>query len=218
MDGKQKMSQFGSSTLAAMKAAGASVPVFVAGTSNKQIPAGDFAGAEDLSNTQTNLANVAAFVAVEYSENANYMPNNVVWHEGIAYKCNENTSGAWDSTKWTAVTVSTILGMFGSVFNGGSLNDAASINVLNNSISFLSSAQSLLTLNVNCAAEEVPNFAVEISTSAAITLTLTKTVNNVATTLYPSDAGGTALKSGKYYQVTCVDNCWTLAEFTPPSP
>lgn len=115
MDGKQKMSQFGSSTLAAMKAAGASVPVFVAGTSNKQIPAGDFAGAEDLSNMQTSLANVAAYVGVEYSENASYTPNNVVWHEGLAYVCIANTSGAWDSAKWTAVTVSTIFGMIGGV-------------------------------------------------------------------------------------------------------
>ena len=115
MDGKQKMSQFGSSTLAAMKAAGAGVPVFVAGTSNKQIPAGDFAGAEDLSNTQASLANVAAYVGVEYSENANYTPNNVVWHEGLAYVCIANTSGAWDSAKWTAVTVSTIFGMIGDV-------------------------------------------------------------------------------------------------------
>ena len=115
MDGKQKMSQFGSSTLASMKAAGAGVPVFVAGTSNKQIPASDFAGAEDLSNTQVNLSNVAAYVGVEYSENANYTPNNVVWHEGLAYVCIANTSGAWDSAKWTAVTVSTIFGTLGGV-------------------------------------------------------------------------------------------------------
>lgn len=115
MDGKQKMSQFGSSTLAAMKAAGAGVPVFVAGTSNKQIPAGDFAGAEDLSNMQTSLANVAAYVGVEYSENASYTPNNVVWHEGLAYVCIANTSGAWNSAKWTAATVSTIFDMIGGV-------------------------------------------------------------------------------------------------------
>lgn len=115
MDGKQKMSQFGFSTLAAMKAAGAGVPVFVAGTSNKQIPAGDFAGAEDLSNMKASLANVAAYVGVEYSENANYTPNNVVWHEGLAYVCIANTSGAWDSAKWTAATVSTIFDMIGDV-------------------------------------------------------------------------------------------------------
>ena len=100
----------------------------------------------------------------------------------------------------------------------GALTDAASVDVTNNATQHLTSAQTALTLNVNCVAGEVPNFAVEISASAAITLTLTKTVNNVATTLYPSEAGGTALESGKYYQVTCVGNCWTLAEFVPPSP
>lgn len=97
--------------------------------------------------------------------------------------------------------------------DAGALTDAASINVTNNATQQLTSAQAALTLNVNCEAGEVPNFAVEISASAAITLTLTKTVNNVATTLYPSEAGGTSLESGKYYQVTCVGNCWTLAEF-----
>lgn len=102
--------------------------------------------------------------------------------------------------------------------DAGALTDAASINVTNNATQQLTSAQTALTLNVNCAEGEVPNFAVEISTSAAITLTLTKTVNNVATTLYPSEAGGTSLESGKYYQVTCVGNCWTLAEFVSPSP
>jgi hypothetical protein len=54
-------------------------------------------------------------VGVEYSENADYTPNVVVWHEGLAYVCIANTSGAWDSTKWTAVTVSTIFDMIGDV-------------------------------------------------------------------------------------------------------
>lgn len=32
---------------------------------------------------------------------------------------------------------------------------------------------------------------------------------------YPSVAGGTEMESGKFYQLTCVGNCWTLAEFVP---
>ena len=111
-----------------------------------------------------------------------------------------------------------IQSIVGSIKNGGTLTDSASVDVPNNSVSSLSTTQSALTLNVNCAAGEVPNFAVEISAGAAVTLTVTKTVGNTVTTLYPSDAGGNALESGKYYQITCVGNCWTLAEFVPPTP
>ena len=103
------------------------------------------------------------------------------------------------------------------LYDAGALTDAASIDVTNNALQQLTSAQAALTLNVNCAEGEVPNYAVEISASAAITLTLTKTVGSTVTTLWPSAAGGTSLESGKYYQVTCVGNCWTLAEFTDPN-
>ena len=106
----------------------------------------------------------------------------------------------------------------GIIKDGGALTDAASIDVPNNSVSTLSIAQSALTLNVNLASGDVPNFAVEITTSAAVTLTVTKTVGNASpVTLNPSEAGGTSLESGKLYQVTCVGSCWTLAEFVAPA-
>lgn len=115
MDGKQKMSQFGSTTLAAAKTAGAGVPVFIAGQSNKQIPAYEIAGAVDLSTVATNLGYVSAFVAVTYSEDASYTAGNVVWHDNAVYRANENTSGAWDSTKWDAVNIGTIFAEIGGV-------------------------------------------------------------------------------------------------------
>lgn len=43
-----KMSQFGTSSYAAMKAAGATVPMTVAGQTNKKVPIGDFASSEDV--------------------------------------------------------------------------------------------------------------------------------------------------------------------------
>lgn len=104
------------------------------------------------------------------------------------------------------------------LLNGGSLTDAASINVPNNALSTLTTAQSTLTLNVNVGASEVPNFAVEVTPSVDVTLTVTKTVGNTTTTLNPSTAGGNSLTTGKLYQLTCVGNCWTLAEFTAPTP
>lgn len=105
----------------------------------------------------------------------------------------------------------------GLLRDAGALTDAASIDVINNATQQLVSAQAALTLNVNCVEGEAPNFAIEISASAAITLTLTKTVGSTVTALWPSEAGGTSLESGKYYQLTCVGNCWTIAEFVDPN-
>lgn len=105
------------------------------------------------------------------------------------------------------------------IADGGTLTDGAIVNVPNNAISFLSSSRSTLTLNVNVDAGELPNFGVEIEANAAITLTVTKTVGNgTPEELYPSEAGGNELANGGYYQITCVGNCWTLAEFVPPTP
>ena len=106
----------------------------------------------------------------------------------------------------------------GSVKNGGALTSAASVNVPNNACSTLSTSEAALTLNVNLADGEIPNFAVEITAGAVITLTVTKTVGSTTTTLNYSSAAGNGLESGKLYQVTCVGNCWTLAEFTAPTP
>lgn len=36
--------------------------------------------------------------------------------------------------------------------------------------------------------------------------------------LVTSGAGGNSLTTGKLYQLTCVGSCWTLAEFTVPTP
>lgn len=103
------------------------------------------------------------------------------------------------------------------VIDGGTLTDATSITVENNALSRLSTSQSALTLNVNLAAGEVANFAVEIAASANVTLAVTSTVGGVTTTLKKSAAGGDSLESGKFYQMTCVGSCWTLAEFDAPS-
>ncbi len=103
------------------------------------------------------------------------------------------------------------------VVDGGTLTDAASITVDNNALSKLSTAQSTLTLNVDLAAGEVANFAVEIAAVANVTLTVTSTTGSTVKTLYKSKAGGNSLENGKFYQMTCVGSCWTLAEFEVPS-
>lgn len=105
----------------------------------------------------------------------------------------------------------------GTVSDGGVLTDAASIDVQNNALSTLTTAQSALTLNVNVSAGEIPNFAVEITATVAVTLTVTKTVGGTATTLKYSEAGGYELEASKTYQLTCVGSCWTVAEFVEPA-
>ena len=123
-----------------------------------------------------------------------------------------------DASSNNAVQNSTLYTVIGAIKNGGALTDGASVTVPNNALSTLSTAQSTLTLNVNVGSNDVPNFAVEVSPSADCTLTVTKTVGNTTTTLNPSVAGGNSLTTGKLYQVTCVGNCWTLAEFGVPTP
>lgn len=118
-----------------------------------------------------------------------------------------------DTTYATKAEVAEVIAKIGSIADGGTLTDGATVNVINNAVSKLTTAQSTLTLNVNLAPGEVANFAVEVNTTANATLTVTSTSGSAITTLRQSIAGGTSLESGKHYQVTCVGTCWTLAEF-----
>lgn len=124
----------------------------------------------------------------------------------------------------SSVALSELVGGGSCIEDGGTLIDDSIIDVPNNASSTLTSEQETLTLNVNVDEGEVPNFAVEILAETNIELTVTKTVGNgTPVTLYASSTGGSSLVSGKYYQVSCIGNCWTLAEFitaspTPPSP
>ena len=166
-----------------------------------------------LKNGQTVEFSVADLVSGLAPENHTHTLSDVTDYTVDSALSSESENPVQNKVIYTAIKNAN-----GVIKNGGALTDAASIDVPNNSVSTLSTTQAALTLNVNCAADEVPNFAVEISAGAAVTLTVTKTVGNTVTTLYPSDAGGNALESGKYYQITCVGNCWTLAEFVPPTP
>ena len=143
----------------------------------------------------------------------------ICMHNGLLYYCSVpggiQTAEAWTAAHWTRTNITE---QIGSVKNGGVLTDAASVNVPNNALSTLATAQAARTLNVNVGSGEVPNFAVEVTPRVDVTLTVTKTVGNTTTTLNPSAAGGNSLTTGKLYQVTCVGSCWTLAEFTVPNP
>jgi uncharacterized protein (TIGR02145 family) len=64
-----------------------------------------------------------------------------------------------------------------------------------------------------------PNFAVKITSTAQEdgTVTVYKKTNGLYVPLMPSVAGGTTVEAGKTYQLTCVGDCWTLAEFEEPT-
>jgi len=101
--------------------------------------------------------------------------------------------------------------------DNGSLTDAASITVQNNGLSTLSTQQASLTLNVDLSGSEIPNFAVEISAGVDCTVTVQKTVGSTSTVLNYATAAGNEIKAGKFYQLTCVGSCWTIAEFEAPA-
>lgn len=65
----------------------------------------------------------------------------------------------------------------------------------------------------------VPNFAITIDNSAnASDVSISVKTSDELTTLYHSTAGGTSIAAGSIVQITAVGDCWTLAEFTVPTP
>lgn len=84
--------------------------------------------------------------------------------------------------------------------------------------------QQTLTVNVNILdGQYAPNFCFEIDNSnntddCVVTVTVTNQSTSTTTVLNYSTSAGNNVGAGKYVQLTCVGNCWTLAEFTVPSP
>ena len=113
-------------------------------------------------------------------------------------------------------------GFVNGIVNGGSktesnLVDGALAIGGGNSVTRLT-LMTVQTLTV-LANAGTPNFALEIdNTGNSNDVTVTVKDSTGMTTLNASAAGGNTVGSGKYYQLTCVGNCWTLAEFTVPTP
>jgi uncharacterized protein (TIGR02145 family) len=93
-------------------------------------------------------------------------------------------------------------------------------NTGGNSLDFLADFDNDTAVSsVRFSAVNPPNFAVKIVSTAATdgTVTVYKKQNRLYTPLMPSVAGGTTVEAGKTYQLTCVGDCWTLAEFEEPT-
>ncbi len=90
-----------------------------------------------------------------------------------------------------------------------SVSDQHTVNVL--------TLTTISALTVKFTGAGAPNFALEIDNtdnSNNVTVTVTDASDN---TLFYSTAASNSIAAGKYVQLTCVGNCWTLAEFTNPS-
>jgi len=91
-------------------------------------------------------------------------------------------------------------------------SDSSSITVPNNLFTVVGSTYTdgKNTLTVNISSDgDATNAAFELSPSVDMTLTVARAGTALK---YSSDAGN-SLTASKYYQVTAVGNCWTMAEF-----
>ena len=105
--------------------------------------------------------------------------------------------------------------------DGGTFLNLSSFTVPNNKVSYLTNV-SRATIIIDVAplsTDEVPNFAVQIDNIDGVTAAITVRckVGNSYTALKYSVSAGNQIEAGKYYQLTCVGGCWTLAEFEAPS-
>ena len=174
----------------------------------------------NIASLDTDIGKIGGSIAPAYDSTATYAVGDLVMYARRLYECatDISTPETWDATHWTRRSVSEFKPLFGALADGGALTDGVSVEVPNNKLSTLSTRQSALTLNVTPTSGTVPNFAVEITASVACTVTVTSTVGGTPTTLKYAAAAGNELEAIKAYQLTCVGSCWTLAEFTQPTP
>lgn len=105
--------------------------------------------------------------------------------------------------------------------DGNGLLEAGTITASNNVFTVTNNTNSSATISSSAVTFRCPlpdnvyacNFAIKLSVSSASTITVVKNVGGTDTTLYHSVAGGNSVEANKTYQLTCVGDCWTLAEF-----
>ena len=110
-----------------------------------------------------------------------------------------------------------------NVYNAETITTSTYTIPKNNSVGELTVDASVSSLTLNISNVDTlypfpPNFVVEITPSAQLTLAVTVTYHydgepDDVRTLKHSVSTGNVLEAGKTYQVTVVGSCWTLAEF-----
>lgn len=153
----------------------------------------------------------------------------VCTYGGKLWMFDSNHSGDWTGADAHEVDVNTLItGVRGLIF-AGNLADGANVTIpQNNSLSALTTSRANITLEITITPDDpLPNFAVQINNSAALTLIVKVNADAgggapivVSYAAYSSDAGQEleACGAGELNQVTCVGGCWTWAKFLDGTP
>lgn len=176
-----------------------------------------------------------AVIADEFSTTATYAVGDYVMYKSKFYKCTTavSTAGDWDENDWTETSIDEILagvetalgtinstienvshaGMYdlGNKTESDLTDGKLAIGAGNSTTKLTLTTVSVLTVLANSG---VPNFALVIDNSGnSNNVTITVKDSTDTTTFMQSVSAGNEVTAGKIYQLTCVGNCWTLAEF-----
>lgn len=161
-------------------------------------------------------------IAAPFDVTSSYEVRDLVTYKNKLYRCTtaiDPPSSAWDPSNWTETSVDEEInaGMsdFGNKTESDLTSGKLSIESGNSVINLTLTTVSALTVLANSG---VPNFALTIDNSGnSNNVTITVKDSTDTNTLMQSVNAGNEATAGKIYQLTCVGNCWTLAEFETPS-
>lgn len=175
-------------------------------------------------------------IASPFDGTVPYAVGDCVTYKSKLYKCTTaivTPSSTWDSSKWAETSVDEILGSIatalgtinstienvshagmydlGNKTESDLTNGKLAIGAGNSTTKLTLTTVSTLTVLANSG---VPNFALVIDNSGnSNNVTITVKDSTDTTTFMQSVSAGNVATAGKIYQLTCVGNCWTLAEF-----
>lgn len=161
-------------------------------------------------------------IASPFDGTVAYKVGDLVTYKGKLYRCTtaiDTPTSAWDPSNWTETSVDEEInaGMsdFGAKTESDLTNGELVIEAGNSVTNLTLTSVSALTVLANSG---VPNFALTIDNSGnSNNVTITVKDSTDTNTLMQSVNAGNEATAGKIYQLTCVGNCWTLAEFETPS-
>lgn len=161
-------------------------------------------------------------IASPFDGTAAYKVGDYVTYKSKLYKCTTaivTPSSTWDPSSWTETSVDEVInaGMsdFGDKTESDLTDGKLAIRNGNSTTNLTLTTVSALTVLSNSG---VPNFALTIDNSGnSNNVTITVKDSTDTNALMQNVNAGNEATAGKIYQLTCVGNCWTLAEFKAPS-
>ena len=161
-------------------------------------------------------------VAVPVSQSSNYTVGNYYEVQGKVARLRTKTDSD-DVTQLTFDTTSGILNAVNGVVEASEIHDGGSKTEsdLVKGVLAIASTNSVTKLTLTTvqtltvlANAGTPNFALEIdNTGNSNDVTVTVQDSTGTITLNPSYSGGNKCYAGKFYQLTCVGNCWNITEY-----